>query len=196
VAGAVGAARAQPGERERFPTLGLRFLVAEEGGGPVVADDWIAARVDWSNRIFGAHGVTFRTVATGPLAAAHTRLENRRDRHRLGALVEPHVVNCFVVASLRDVDNPEYFIRGVHWRSRSHAGRHYVILSMIAGETVLAHELGHFFGNRHSDVPGNIMSYLRGDGPPFFDEAQVRIVHRHVRRFLGSGELRPAPDPS
>jgi hypothetical protein len=81
--------------------------------------------------------------------------------------------------------------RGVHWHSQSHPGKHYVILSSIAGPNVLAHELGHYLGNpKHSEVPGNLMSYQRAEGPPFLDAIQVRRIQRTLRGYLKSGELR------
>ncbi len=67
-----------------------------------------------------------------------------------------------------------------------------MILAAYAGKTVLAHELGHFFGNRtHPKTPGNIMSYDRGQMPPFFDAGQLRKIARFLRAFLRSRELRP-----
>ena len=109
---------------------------------------------------------------------------------RSGGVVRPGVINGFAVASLRDVDDPSRHRQGVHWRSRTHAGTHYVIVSAGAGPDVLAHELGHFFGNRrHSSTPGNIMSYTRGMRLPFFDAPQIRRIHHSVQRYLQSGEL-------
>ncbi len=126
---------------------------------------------------------------------AHARLENRRDRHALGRRQHPQRIDVFVVRSLRDVDEPERMRQGVHWRPRGDefdARAHFVIVSSIAGPTVLAHELGHYFGNGHSDVPGNIMSYERGDVPPFFDDAQRARIRFSLRRFLAREELVPA----
>src|SRR5690606_10281460 len=105
-------------------------------------------------------------------------------------------IDWFVVSSLRDVDDPSRYRQGVHWRPRGVGapdGAHFVITSSIAGPTVLAHELGHYFGNGHTDVPGNITSYERGEGPPFFDGDQVRRIHARLRGFLDAGELRGAP---
>ena len=97
----------------------------------------------------------------------------------------------------RDVDEPERYRQGVHWRPRGEAypeRAHFVIVSSIAGPTVLAHELGHYFGNGHSDVPGNIMCYERGDVPPFFDETQGARIRFSLRRFLRDAELVRAED--
>jgi hypothetical protein len=119
-------------------------------------------------------------------------MNRRSDRHALGALVQPQVIDLFVVASLRDVDDPSRFRQGVHWRSRTHEPAHFIILSQIAEPYTLAHELGHFFGNRrHSDTPGNIMSYEDAPGPPFFDEEQLRRVRHFARRYVKTGELTP-----
>lgn len=176
-------------------TFGLRVFVAESDGEPVVDQDWIDERVRWANRIFEPAAIAFAQRAREPLAAEHTDLVSRADRHALGPLIEGQRIHVFIVRSLANVDVEGDFIRGVHWRSRrggpgpGDSRRHYVILSAIAGPTVLAHELGHFFGNPHSPTPGNVMSYERGSGPPFFDEQQLRRIRRHRERFLRSEEL-------
>jgi hypothetical protein len=41
------------------------------------------------------------------------------------------------------------------------------------------------FGNpQHSDVPGNLMCYTRGEGTPFLDDAQIRRVRRALAALL------------
>lgn len=195
VAGAANAAPAQRGAP--LPALPLVVTVADHEGRPVVGDAWLEEQVANANAIFGPHGVTFEVVARHRMDARHARLETRRDRHALGDLLHPRVIDCFVVLSLRDVDDPSRYRQGVHWRPRGDGyprGAHFVIVSSIAGPTVLAHELGHYFGNGHSDVPGNIMSYERGDVPPFFDEAQAARIRAYARRFLRRGELVTARD--
>lgn len=173
-------------------------------GEPAVDDAWLDAQVASANTIFEPHGVRFSVVERHRMGEAHARMETRRDRHSLGSLMHPQRIDCFVVRSLRDVDEPDRYRQGVHWRPRGdgYAERaHFVIVSAIAGPNVLAHELGHYFGNGHSDVPGNIMSYERGEVPPFFDETQAQRIQFSVRRFLRRGELvlagslvpRPAP---
>jgi hypothetical protein len=67
-----------------------------------------------------------------------------------------------------------------------------VILSSIAGPDVLAHELGHFLGNReHSDVPGNLMSYEHTDVLPFLDAVQREKLRRTLAGYLRRRELVP-----
>lgn len=189
VPGYAGSERSAP-----LPVLPISFAVAEVDGRPVVDDAWLETRLEWTNKVFGTRRIAFAAVASRALGQEHARLETRADRDALGPEVRGQVINCFVVESLRDVDDPSQMRRGVHWRPRGGpAGRHYVILSSIAGPTVLAHELGHFFGNpRHSEVPGNIMSYAHGQGIPVFDDRQARTVMAFARRFLATGELVPA----
>ncbi|MCZ7678805.1 MAG: M10 family metallopeptidase domain-containing protein [Sandaracinaceae bacterium] len=213
---AAGSSPAQPRSPAPIPTLPLSITVAvasadgasadganangagadgatADGAGAEVVDRaWIDAQVENANTIFRPHGVSFRVARRARMDARHARLESRADRHALGGLLTERVIDCFIVLSLRDVDEPSRYRQGVHWRPRGEAypaGAHFVIVSSIAGPTVLAHELGHYFGNGHSDVPGNIMSYERGDVPPFFDDAQAARIRSSARRFLRRGEL-------
>ena len=126
------------------------------------------------------------------MGAEHAAMEDRSDRHALGDLLAADSINVFVVVSLRDVDDPSVMRQGVHWRPHGRRHLHYIILSSVAGETTLAHELGHFFGNPHSDTPDNVMSYSRdGAVPPFFDDAQLRRIRRFARRLLREREIVP-----
>jgi len=182
-------AQSQP---EVFRPVAIRYVLAQQTGAPIADAAWLAERAEWANRIFAPAGVSFRVTRTDDLPAGHEQIVSRRDRHVLGRLLAPRVINVFVVASLADVDVEGRVLRGVHWRSRLVPGSHFVILSRIAGPTVLAHELGHFYGNPHSQTPGNIMSYDRGGVEvPFFDAAQIRRIRRFARRFRRVGELSP-----
>jgi len=172
--------------------VAIRYVVARAADEPFVDEAWLAEHADWANRIFAPSGVSFRVTRTDAMPAGHEQIVTRHDRHVLGRLLAPDVINVFVVASLADVDVEGRVLRGVHWRSRLVPGSHFVILSRIAGRTVLAHELGHFYGNAHSPTPGNIMSYDRGGvEQPFFDAAQLRRIRRFARRFARTRELLP-----
>ena len=132
------------------------------------------------------------------MSAAHAQMHTREDRDALGALMEKNVIDVFVVAALEDVDEPGRYRKGVAWTQRT-SGARYIILSAAAPRTVLAHELGHFFGNGHSSVPDNLMSYTRSGGKVFLDDAQVARVHAFAAKFLAAGRLAdvgPANSPA
>ena len=181
----------------RLPVrLGLAVHVARLDNRAVVEEPFIARQIEAANRIFAPYGVAFERVESHVVSSRHARMETRADRHALGALVRRGVINVFMVASLRDVDDPARMRRGVHWRSVSHAPAHFVIVSAIAFDAVLAHELGHFLGNRrHSQTPGNLMSYHHTDVLPFLDTAQQRRLRITLRRYLRTRELLPLTSP-
>ena len=166
------------------------FHVLETERGPIVDEAWIERTLARSAAIFAPAGVAFVSVGTVPLAREHADLRGRAARHGLAAELRGRVVNVFVVDTMLDLEDPERWLRGVHWKLPEDPARHWVILTASeAGPLTLPHELGHFFGNhRHSEVPGNIMSY-QGGASPTFDATQVRIVRRELRRFRRRGEL-------
>jgi|GEM_PF-1193702 len=186
----LGLAHAQPRPAAALVRIPVSIAVVQRDGAPVVAERWLTERVETANRIYAVCGVEFVVAATRALDARHADLVTRADRHALGAAMEPRVANVFVVASLRDVD-AEGFRQGVHWRPARRPGAHFVIVSADSGPSTLAHELGHFFGNGHSSVRGNLMSYERGDGDPFLDAAQQRRIAQFLARFLRTRELVP-----
>jgi len=185
-----GVAHAQPRPVAAPVQIPLSIAVVQRDGAPVVSERWLTERVETANRIYAVCGIEFVVAATRPLAPRHADLVTRADRHALGAAMEPRVANVFVVAALRDVD-AEGFRQGVHWRPARMPGAHFVIVSANSGPSTLAHELGHFFGNGHSGVRGNLMSYERGDGDPFLDTAQQRRIAQFLARFLRTRELVP-----
>ncbi len=71
---------------------------------------------------------------------------------------------------------------------------HLIILAKKADRDVLAHELGHFFGNRvHDHTPGNVMSYVAGEADvPVFTKAQVQRVQETAACLVRRGELVPS----
>lgn len=183
-----------PASAPKNTTFALIAHVVGHPKSPVVSEDWLRTQVARANEIFASVQIQFVLTETAPLADAHRELVSRSDRHALTQFNRDQVINWYVPETLFDVDEPGRKRMGVHWRPPMFRPKHFVVTSSYAAPFVLAHELGHFFGNaQHSDVPGNIMSYERTDALPFFDEAQKRIIARHRRRFIKSGELVPWP---
>lgn len=193
-AGAVLGARAEDATPLRW--LPLAVHVVEHDQQPVADDAFIQARVERANEIYARYRLGFVVKRRLPLKAAHANLSSRADRDALAPYVQRKVINCFVVTSLRDVDEPERMRRGVHWHAASHPGAHYVIISLLGDRDVFSHELGHYLGNpSHSPTPGNLMSYERGPLLPFLDQAQLTRLERTLRGYFKRGELTPAAPP-
>lgn len=170
------------------PTFPIAITVALEDGTPARDDAWIAAQIEDANDLYGPLGVRFRWTLRKEMTQPHAQMHSRADRDALADLVEKNVIDLFVVAALEDVDEPGRYRKGVAWTSKP-AGKRFLILSAAAPRTVLAHELGHFFGNGHTDVPDNLMSYSRTGGRVFLDDPQIERVHLFASRFLASGRL-------
>ncbi len=179
-------------------TFGLALHVAEPNGEPVRDDAWIDAQIASAEALFGALqpgvGVHFRWTERRRGPIAQEALETREDRDALGDAIveapgEPRLIHVFLVASLRDVDEPPgvnglrmRMRMGVCWTHRV-TRRRYIALSAIAKPSVLAHELGHFFGNPHTTEQDNLMSYSRGSGAVFLSEAQKERIAAYAERF-------------
>jgi hypothetical protein len=171
-------------------TFSLRVSVALDAAGkPLAQPDWLAAELDAARSLFAPFGVRFAKTEGAALDARLAHVETRADRDGLAAHVAPHVIDVFVVDSLRDVDDTTQMRRGVHWHAPS--GAHFLILVASAPTTVLAHELGHYFGNPHSKVADNVMSYERTGAPVFFDADQGKRIASRAHAYVQSGELIP-----
>ena len=178
-----------------LPSVPLAFAVApnvDDDAGPVRDTTWIDAQVAQMESLFGPLGVHPSVVSVRPLSGRFLHLETRADRDALASQVRPKVVNVFVVGSLRDVDDPQRMRRGVHWRNLAHPEVRYVIIAAEAMPTVLAHEMGHYFGNGHSQVTDNLMSYDRTGGSVFLDPRQGRTIQAAAREAFRTGELAAA----
>jgi hypothetical protein len=176
----------------RIPVV---FHVAQRDGEGVTAASFIAEQLAAANAIYGRLGIELVERERVPLGAAHAEIVTRAERDTLARYVRKGEIHCFVVAKLMDVDEPGRERRGVHWHPRPNPGNSFLIVSKISKPFVLAHELGHLFGNpKHSDVPGNLMSYERAERPPFLDAVQARRVQRTLAAMLKSGALVPLAD--
>jgi hypothetical protein len=173
-------------------TFSLRVSIAVDDAGKPLADTrWLSAEIDTAEGLFEPFGVHFARVDGAPLDARLAHMETRDDRNSLASHVTAREIDVFVVGSLRDVDDPAQMRRGVHWHAPS--GAHYLILIASASTNVLAHELGHYFGNSHSHVLDNVMSYERSGAPVFFDAEQGKRIAGRARAYVKSGELVPVP---
>jgi hypothetical protein len=182
---------AQPRAAEAAPpdvTFPISIAVATEDGIPVRDDAWIAAQIAEANELYTPTGVRFRWTLRREIPTTHAQIHTRADRDALAPLVEKNVIDVFVVAALEDVDEPGRYRKGVAWTSKP-TNKRFLILSGEAFPKVLAHELGHFFGNAHTVVPDNLMSYVRAGGPVFLDDTQVERIQSFAERFLASGRL-------
>jgi hypothetical protein len=171
-------------------TFALRVSTAADADGkPVASEDALASQIAAAQELFAPFGVGFART-DGPSLDAHSaRIETREDRNALASRTGPHGIDVFVVESLRDVDTPDRMRRGVHWHAPS--GAHYLILVATAPPTVLAHELGHYFGNPHSQVVDNVMSYERSGAHVFFDAEQGKRIAARAAAYVRSRELLP-----
>lgn len=176
-----GAARADES------TFGLSIAIARDGGNRVVDDAWVNQQIEAANRLFVPLGVRFRWKYEKDLVEPHGELHSRKDRDALASLGEKSVIDVFIVRDLEDVDTPGLFRMGVCWQG---PGRKYVVVARTARETVLAHELGHFFGNhQHSTVLNNLMSYNRDGSKVFLDEPQSATIKQTAALLLANGTL-------
>jgi hypothetical protein len=187
----------QPRAAEAAPldvTFPISIAVAMEDGVPARDDAWIQTQIEDANELYAPTGVRFRWTLRREIPTAHAQIHTRADRDALAPLVEKNVIDVFVVAALEDVDEPGRYRKGVAWTSKP-TNKRFLILSGAAFRTVLAHELGHFFGNGHTIVPDNLMSYVRTGARVFFDDTQIERVQSFAERFLASGRLADVGPP-
>ena len=169
-------------------TFGLAVHVAQASADatprPLVRDEpWIQDQIDAANAMFAPNGIDFRWFQAFEMPPERAALETRGDRDALGDRLERRVINVFVVGSLRDVDDGKSYRMGVCWQSTRDASRRYVIVASSARPSVLAHELGHFFGLGHDTRVNNLMSYARDDGALFLDGPQRATIAARSRVY-------------
>jgi hypothetical protein len=149
-------------EAARAYCFQLRLHVAVGDAGAIASAGWVRAQVATANRHFTPVDVGFEVASVNELPASTLRIATRKDRDALGARIRGAVIDVFVVDQLDDVDDPGELIRGVAWRR---GDRKFVILSALALERTLAHELGHVFGLPHSTYAISIMNKTSREEP-------------------------------
>ena len=163
-------------------------------GKPVQTPLWLYEHIAHANRLFAVISVGFEVASVDTLPAEVGDVQTRKDRDRLGRDVfSPSVVHVFVVERLADVDVAGEVIRGVHWRYRPDTTKRWIILSSIGKPTVMAHELGHFFGLPHSTYAVSIMNKRPRDLPwpdRVFAKPEVEIMRTRTAEMLADGSLK------
>lgn len=190
VALAALARAAPPCDAARAHCLGLQLHVAVGDDGPVATPDWVVRQLASANRHFAAIGVAFQVEGVVALPASAARIEDAAERTQLGRLVAGTVIDVFVTAQLDDIDKSDGIIYGVTWPT---AGKKFVIVSTMAWERTLAHELGHVFGLPHSTYAISIMNKTQRKEPPLeqrtFHPAEQAVMRGQLARLLRDGVI-------
>lgn len=175
--------------------VGIELFVTIEDGEPVQTPAWMAGELDHANELFASIGVGFELDTVGFVGEQWAHVHSRLDRDRLGRRQrKPGFVHVFLVRQLDDVDIEGNLLYGVHWRDRGDTSRRWIVLSeRDSSSTVLAHEMGHYFGLPHSRYDVSIMNKAPRDTPTWpervFAEPEVERMARRRDDMLGSGFL-------
>jgi hypothetical protein len=153
------------------------------------AAPWLDAQVASANRYFAAFDVQFVVHERVPLEASHAVIETTRELASLDPLVDRAQIDVFVVASLV-VDRPDGGIIGICPGRAGHGGR-FVAVAVEEDPSVLAHELGHYFGLDHSTTRGNLMFAYVTSPPYVLDATQGTVITQLATQF--ERDQRPAP---
>lgn len=175
-------------EAARAHCLGIRLHVTVGDDGPIAAADWLGIQLAAANRHFAALDVGFQVTGVDALPASGARIATRRERDDLSAgRLAGAVIHVFIIGQLDDVDQPGQVIRGVTWHTRKD-DRKYVLVSTVAPERVLAHELGHVFGLPHSRYAVSIMNKTDRAEPPVeqrtFADEEIAAMRPQLKRLL------------
>jgi len=174
--------------------FGLHIHVGRShDGSPVVSPEWARRQIATANRHFGPADVGFEIDSVDPLDDGQQTVHSRTDRDQLGRdRYTRGPIHVFFVEQLDNVD-ADGEIRGVHWRDRDDRSHRWVIVSAISTDSVLAHELGHFFGLGHSEYAISIMNKSRRAEPPFdertFHDDEIETIAKRRDRMIDSERL-------
>lgn len=173
-------------------------LHVEQRDGRAVADAaWTTAQVQRACARYAPAGITFVARAGASLNLSTDGVEQTRQRHALARHAKPDgTIHVFVVRRLANKDRQGGWIGGVHWRyvggQRRWRGRRYIILSYSGAlSDTLAHELGHWFGLKHTAATDNLMCSPGRGADAKLSPRQLRRIRRRLRHAVRSRLLRP-----
>jgi hypothetical protein len=190
-----GVIKSAPGcDAARANCLGLALHIAVDDKDHAVANaKWMESQLAHANKHFEKLDVGFKIVSVDALPATAARVENRKERDSFAPQVKGTVIHVFVTAHLDDVDKPGEYIYGVAWPTKDYTK--FIILSTMAWERTLAHELGHVFGLPHSTYPISIMNKTERKEPPMeqrrFDDREIAAMKPRIAWMLRSKKLVP-----
>jgi hypothetical protein len=178
----------------RASCIGIAMHIAVDGDDKAVATaKWMDGQLEQANKQFEKLDVGFKIVSVDALPSSAVRVENRKERDSFAPQVKGTVIHVFVTAHLDDIDKPGDYIYGVAWRARGDTK--FIILSTMAWDRTLAHELGHVFGLPHSSYPISIMNKTDRKDPPIeqrrFDDREITAMKPRIAWMLRSKKLVP-----
>ena len=173
--------------------FGIALHVVVTDDGPVQTTEWFSDQFEIANKHFALAGVAFELASIEALDDSKAIIETKKQRDKLGRADFSHgPVHIYVVQTLMNVDEPGE-IYGVHWRDRNDRSQRWIILSSIAWGFTMGHELGHFFGCRHSDYPISIMNKTPRSEPPVdertFADQEVKKIKKKAKKMVKKKQL-------
>jgi hypothetical protein len=153
--------------KTQLDVIEIRLHLAQDRCQFVQDETWIKWQIDQSNQLFSEIGICFEIKTILPLATDQIEMKDQTMRTAIGQKrLKSGAIDVFVVGRLADIDIKGEEIRGVHWRHpKDRQKQRWIILSKIARDFVLAHELGHYFDLPHSTYESSIMNKTPRDFP-------------------------------